>query len=249
MLYNVILYQSQRLNYRCFTYFTFIFNGKNKCIVTSVLDFFTFCNYICRNKNNCQTKREMSKNSINDRISELIEFLDITPTAFADEIGIQRSGLSHIMKGRNKPSLDVVQKIINRFPEINILWLVNGTGAMSSSIPSVINLQQKPQTVKKEEDNALKNTLFDTDNTSFETPLTSTAPTHITKPQGKYTHEDYVVDDAENNAIPPQDIRRCGAENDDMQELRNNVGNMAGTRKKITKIVVFFDDNSYQEMY
>ena len=99
----------------------------------------------------------MSKNSINDRISELIEFLDITPTAFADEIGIQRSGLSHIMKGRNKPSLDVVQKIINRFPEINILWLVNGTGAMSSSIPSVINLQQKPQTVKKEDDNALKN--------------------------------------------------------------------------------------------
>ncbi len=190
----------------------------------------------------------MSKNSINDRISELIEFLDITPTAFADEIGIQRSGLSHIMKGRNKPSLDVVQKIINRFPEINILWLVNGTGAMSSSIPSVINLQQKPQTVKKEDDNALKNTLFDTDNTSFETPLTSTAPTHITKPQGKYTHEDYVVDDAE-NAIPPQDIRRYGAENDDMQELRNNVGNMAGTRKKITKIVVFFDDNSYQEMH
>ena len=108
----------------------------------------------------------MSKNSINDRISELIEFLDITPTAFADEIGIQRSGLSHIMKGRNKPSLDVVQKIINRFPEINILWLVNGTGAMSSSIPSVINLQQKPQTVKKEENNALKNTLFDTDNPS-----------------------------------------------------------------------------------
>lgn len=196
----------------------------------------------------------MAKNNINDRISELIEFLDITPTAFADEIGIQRSGLSHIMKGRNKPSLDVVQKIINRFPEINILWLVNGTGAMSSSAPSVINLQQRSQQVKKEEDNTLKNTLFDTDNTSFETPLSSTAPTHpqlqTPKTQGKYTHEDYVVNDAGNDGIPPQDTRRYDAENDDMQELRNTVGNTSsGTRKKITKIVVFFDDNSYQEMH
>lgn len=197
----------------------------------------------------------MAKNSINDRISELIEFLDITPTAFADEIGIQRSGLSHILKGRNKPSLDVVQKIVNRFPEINILWMVNGTGAMSSSTPSVINLQQKSQTAKKEEDNALKNTLFDTDNTGFESSLqpSPSAPSpaqnalNTPKNQGKYTHEDYVVD-GEKDMPRHTDADETFKKGNDSTVYEPGNAVASGAQKKITKIVVFFDDNSYQEM-
>ncbi|NLI37462.1 MAG: helix-turn-helix transcriptional regulator [Bacteroidales bacterium] len=51
---------------------------------------------------------------------------------FSEEIGIQQSTLSHILNGRNRPSLDVVMKISQRYPEISLDWLINGQGDMDS---------------------------------------------------------------------------------------------------------------------
>ncbi len=65
-----------------------------------------------------------------DRISKLMELELISPTRFALMIGTQPSVVSHILNGRNKPSLEVVQKILNAFPTINPDWLIFGTGSM-----------------------------------------------------------------------------------------------------------------------
>ena len=65
-----------------------------------------------------------------DRIYLLIKSKNLTASKFADEIGVQRSGISHILSGRNKPSLEFIQKILSRFPEIRIEWLLNGNGQM-----------------------------------------------------------------------------------------------------------------------
>ena len=64
-----------------------------------------------------------------DRINELIEFLGFSQTQFADTIGINRSILSHIMKGRNKPSLEVVNRILETFPQVSPDWLLWGKGS------------------------------------------------------------------------------------------------------------------------
>lgn len=53
-----------------------------------------------------------------------------TPSKFAEEIGIQRSAVSHIISRRNKPSLDVLLKILERFPYIETEWLLFGKGEM-----------------------------------------------------------------------------------------------------------------------
>ena len=50
----------------------------------------------------------------------------MTASQFADEIGVQRSSISHILSGRNKPSLEFIQKVINRFPKVDSTWLING---------------------------------------------------------------------------------------------------------------------------
>ena len=55
---------------------------------------------------------------------------NITSRQFAEEIGIQPSNLSHILNGRNKPSLDFVMKIVQRWPDININWLMFGKDEM-----------------------------------------------------------------------------------------------------------------------
>ena len=64
------------------------------------------------------------------RIEKLMEKEGMSPTKFAEEIGIQRSGLSHILTGRNNASLDVVNKILDRFNYVNSDWLLSGKGAM-----------------------------------------------------------------------------------------------------------------------
>ncbi|MEI7724715.1 MAG: helix-turn-helix transcriptional regulator [Bacteroidota bacterium] len=61
-----------------------------------------------------------------ERILELLKERKLTPSQFADEIGIQRSGMSHLISGRNKPSLEFVMKVLHRFPEVKADWLING---------------------------------------------------------------------------------------------------------------------------
>jgi len=55
---------------------------------------------------------------------------NITPAQLANSIGVQRSGISHILSGRNKPSLDFVLKIFDSFPDLNETWLLQGKGEM-----------------------------------------------------------------------------------------------------------------------
>lgn len=61
---------------------------------------------------------------LNNTIKSFITSMNLSPSRFADEIGVQRSSISHILSGRNKPSLDIVQKIIRRYPEIGTQWLL-----------------------------------------------------------------------------------------------------------------------------
>ena len=64
--------------------------------------------------------------SINIRIQKLIESKSLTKSAFAAEIGIQRSSLAHFFSGRNKPSLEFFLKIKNKYPEIDLNWIISG---------------------------------------------------------------------------------------------------------------------------
>ena len=67
------------------------------------------------------------------RLEILLDYYGLTASVFADRMGVQRSGLSHLMSGRNKPSLDFVMKITENFPEVDLYWLLNGTGAFPKS--------------------------------------------------------------------------------------------------------------------
>lgn len=57
----------------------------------------------------------------------------ISATAFAEKLGINRSTISHLLSGRNKPSLDVVMKVLQAYPEVELYWLLNGTGHFPST--------------------------------------------------------------------------------------------------------------------
>ncbi len=63
-----------------------------------------------------------------DRILHFLALENLSPTRFADLIGVQRSGVSHILAGRNKPSFDFIEKMLHTFPNLSAEWLVMGTG-------------------------------------------------------------------------------------------------------------------------
>ena len=62
--------------------------------------------------------------TINDKIKQILIDKNLSPSYFADEIGVQRSSISHILSGRNRPSFDIIQKIIRRFPDLGYEWIM-----------------------------------------------------------------------------------------------------------------------------
>lgn len=62
------------------------------------------------------------------RIDQILKFHDLSASVFADTIGVQRSGISHLLAGRNKPSLEFVLKVVSSFPEVDLYWLLYGEG-------------------------------------------------------------------------------------------------------------------------
>ncbi|HEX8576764.1 MAG TPA: helix-turn-helix transcriptional regulator [Flavobacterium sp.] len=62
------------------------------------------------------------------RLEYLLDYYSMSASLFADKIGVQRSSISHLLSGRNKPSLDFVMKIMDVFPDINLYWILNGKG-------------------------------------------------------------------------------------------------------------------------
>ncbi len=110
-----------------------------------------------------------------DRIKQIIDYENISHGKFADLVGIERSGVSHLISGRNNPSLDVIQKILEAFDYINTDWLLLGKGDMIKAEKKEVqrklftqNAENKDNIIKKNstpENNSisLKNSTEDTD--------------------------------------------------------------------------------------
>jgi transcriptional regulator with XRE-family HTH domain len=81
------------------------------------------------------------------RLKTIIEYFGESASSFSEKIEVQRSSISHIISGRNKPSLDFILKILKTYPDLSLYWLLNGKGKMienktaasASSPPKPIN--------------------------------------------------------------------------------------------------------------
>lgn len=88
-----------------------------------------------------------------DRILKIIQHEGLTPSKFADIIGVQRSNISHIFSGRSNPSLDFLAKILLSFPHISGDWLVTGKGTMlknTTATPKLTSLFDSPPVIKQD---------------------------------------------------------------------------------------------------
>ena len=67
---------------------------------------------------------------MNKRFQKWLDYNDINSNKLAENINVSRATISHIISGRNKPSVDFLHKILNKYPDLNLNWLISGNGSM-----------------------------------------------------------------------------------------------------------------------
>ena len=170
----------------------------------------------------------------------------MSKSSFAEKIGINPSGLTHILNGRNQPSLDIVKKIVTAFPEISSEWLVMGMGEMikSEEVPAPpVESASKPVKTDLELRQTDLFDAFDEEPVSVEEPVVEPDP----EPIVEQVVEEVPVVPAPVKATAPRGRAR-NAESHPAPERpkRERILNSQGD-KKIVKIIFFYEDRSFEE--
>ena len=154
-----------------------------------------------------------------DRIEKIMLREEMNSAVFATEIGIQGSTLSHILNGRNNPSLDVLKKILNRFRTVSSDWLILGVGSMYR----VEKQSQTPTLFDSLDENITKSSTLESNFIEKNIPVATTIQqkTPYVQEQPAQAHSE----SSQPSYLPPIE-----------QE-----------KKSVRKIIVYYTDNTFQE--
>lgn len=154
-----------------------------------------------------------------NRIFTFIESLQLTPTEFADTIGVSRASISSIKTGRTQPTLSLVEKIKQRFPEIDINWLILGKG----DAPIVNRSEQEIE-------------LFPNDEVKSEIEITQTSSNDDTT-ANEYQAV-YIAETPRKIEEEPQVVN---------QETNVPVQSTIERKRSVKKVILLYDDGSFEE--
>ncbi len=138
------------------------------------MHYFSFY-YICKQVNFQMQFTMVNIDDFIKRLQIILDYYGLSASAFADRIDVQRSSISHLLSGRNKPSLDFILKVIEIFPEVDLYWILNGKGNF-------------PKSEKKYED-------------KIDTPITSNSFLEEKKESSKESNLFTQMDYPENTAV------------------------------------------------
>lgn len=159
---------------------------------------------------------------IKERILLLMNAQGMNPTQFADEIEVQRSSISHILSGRNNPSLDIVTKILKRFKEVDSNWLILGQGSLVSS-KNEINIDKSPSLFDEEE---ILQKIENSSNNEY-----------ILEIEERIKDLESIIKVSEKKDITHNII----------QGIDQETKHIVNTRE-VKKIIIFYNDNTFEEL-
>jgi transcriptional regulator with XRE-family HTH domain len=183
-----------------------------------------------------------------DRIILLIKAKNLTAAQFADEIGVQKSSISHIISGRNNASLDFIQKVLLCYPEVNMDWLMFGKGPLFRGTETAMNAStDAPLNVVSVQNSAsvdLFSELNPANGSEFRKELDLNIETATLK---NSTNENIETDELvtkQEEKIQPADSSTWRPEN-----IIKSSRHEHASPKIIIKIVEFYSDNTYREYF
>ncbi len=175
------------------------------------------------------------------RIQKLLEISNKTLGQFSEMIGIKNSTLSHILNDRNKPSLDVLKKILQRFPEISSDWLILGQGPMyrhetKSHEPSLFDDFDENDSLSVD-----KSSKTDITFSSQEKPIQENiVRTEVEDPYGRQSLKNNEPFNVESGI--KAETSKQALSNDRMQISHTNL-----EARKVIRITLYYSDNTFQE--
>ncbi len=155
-----------------------------------------------------------------NRVFSLIEDLQLTPTEFADLIGVSRASISSIKTGRTQPTLTLVEKIKQHFPDTDINWLIFG-----------------------EKEKSKEPTLFDT--LTEEKNTTSLSQSTQTSQQAEEYQAVYIAEQAANK-LTSNIEKNPNALNSDVNSSKLTE---ISKERNISKILILYSDGSFEEFH
>lgn len=170
---------------------------------------------------------------MNQRLLQFLSAENISQAQFADTIGVARASVSHILAGRNKPGFDFIESMSSHFPDLSLEWLINGKGKMyksqASSLPSPSPVVS--DVVAAPVPPAGSAAVLGRQEASEAAPA-ATVPVQPAAP--RRSPENAVSD---GGSIFPSGPA---------SKMSSLIGEAA--QRSISRIIVFYDDNTYQEL-
>lgn len=166
-----------------------------------------------------------------ERIELLMKCYDLTPSQFADKTGIQRASVSHIISGRNKPSLEVMLKIYDAFPEVDMKWLMMGVGEVPVRKSAQVVERTAPETLFAESNSQ---------QSRDEAPLFNSV--EMERP---------IVEEAKpRRVVAPKSSERNVADTRAKRSLGGRMAQMAALQpdKKIKEVRIYYSDGTYETL-
>ena len=163
--------------------------------------------------------------NINDKIKQILIDKNISPSYFADEIGVARASVSHILTGRNRPSFDIIQKIIRRFPDLGYDWIMEDEPAPPRGSAN----GQRPVS---------PNQPLPTNQLSQQRPAPADLPLYNSARSGIMTNMTTMRDDFILEALPEPDLAVANTA---------TAGPDFGPEKSIERILIFYTDGTFRE--
>lgn len=181
-----------------------------------------------------------------EKLQEILKNEHLTPARFAELIGVQRSSVSHILSGRNNPSLDFLQKILLHLEHINPDWLISGRGPYKRSQVQLTNQIEPSKASSTTSDNHGK----------IDFPEISPLKDEERAPYIQKNHDDKGLKNQENteahNGSTASTETPSGgktASEDTNEDGLKQPPNSTLHQKKIIKTVFFYNDQTFEVFY
>ena len=187
---------------------------------------------------------------MNRRFQTILDLENLSPAQLADRLGVQRSGISHILSGRNKPSFELLQRVVQSFPEISAEWLITGNGkplkeqnqaAASGAASGAANSRSSGTTPS-----ITPSTTSGSNNSSTSGTISGATPPF----EGLFNSSESATEPQ----IPAQtsDIEGIEDEISDFQPLQSSIfdANPANDREKraLKRVILIYNDNTFEEL-
>lgn len=199
---------------------------------------------------------------MNRRFQTILDLENLSPAQLADRLGVQRSGISHILSGRNKPSFELLQRVVQSFPEISAEWLITGngkplkeqnqaaassaaSGAASGATSSAAN-SRSSGTTPSTTPSISPSTTSGSNNSSTSGTISGATPPF----EGFFNSSEAATEPQ----IPAQtsDIEGIEDEISDFQPLQSSIfdANPANDREKraLKRVILIYNDNTFEEL-